>query len=38
LRTARRRCPSTVILLLLWFYLTSIAILVGAEVNAELEH
>lgn len=26
-----------VIVLLLWFYLTSIAILVGAEINAELE-
>lgn len=26
-----------VILLLLWFYLTSIAILVGAQINAELE-
>jgi membrane protein len=24
--------------LLLWFYVTSIAILVGAELNAEIEH
>jgi membrane protein len=27
-----------VIVLLLWFYLSSIAILVGAELNAEIEH
>jgi uncharacterized BrkB/YihY/UPF0761 family membrane protein len=26
-----------VIILLLWFYLTGIAILVGAEVNSEIE-
>jgi membrane protein len=28
----------TVMVLLLWFYLTSIAILVGAELNSEIEH
>jgi membrane protein len=27
-----------VIVLLLWFYISGIAILVGAEVNAEIEH
>jgi membrane protein len=27
----------TVIILLLWFYLTSIALLIGGEVNAEVE-
>jgi membrane protein len=27
-----------VILLMLWFYISSLAILVGAEVNAEIEH
>lgn len=27
-----------VILLMLWLYLTAVAILLGAEVNAEIEH
>ena len=27
-----------VIVLMLWFYLSSLAILVGAEMNAEIEH
>ena len=27
-----------VIVLMLWFYISSLAILIGAEVNAEIEH
>jgi membrane protein len=27
-----------VIILLLWFYITSLALLVGAEINATIEH
>jgi membrane protein len=27
-----------IILLMLWFYLTGLAIIIGAELNAELEH
>ena len=28
----------TVIILMLWFYITSLSLLVGAEINAEIEH
>ncbi len=28
----------TVIILMLWFYITSLSLLIGAEINAEIEH
>jgi len=28
----------TVIILMLWFYITSLALLIGSEINAEIEH
>jgi len=28
----------TVIILMMWFYITSLALLIGAEINAEIEH
>jgi membrane protein len=36
--TASYGAVGAVIVLLLWFYLSSVAVLIGAELNAEIEH